>query len=427
VVSDLAARRDLVFALVGDWFRRVYTPPGRLAVFAVDGRSGTPAGGKDLLPELADYLPLLAAAGHRDYVVAQGEIVRRRLANGTIVANPDRGLFPWLPRANPFYYGDLILGLLECHALGLGEWWLEEARRQLDLVLRLFRRGDALVKEVTLRGSVALPVAESNALLVVELLLELDRLSGGNEHLALAESLLSPWQALAEPDGAVPQLRLLHPLLRLWPRLAARRRSYPLYKHNLGYLAALVALAEARADAESRRRAVAAVERSAAFFRGPDGVFRATVQRVGAQRATGPATLKATLLAELLCDLAVAWQRPDLLPEAERQCRFWLERRVGATGLIPYRLDSPVTLLKLFAATRDESYRRAASELLLAMLAHHEGEFGLVRSVDARDGSVRDALVETRFCSLFLKPWLVASEVESLYAKPALLSLVRDR
>lgn len=440
---DEDAQRAEVFALVGTLFREVYTPAGGLAHFCVDGRSGAPEGDKDLLPELADYLPLLAAAGHRDYVLAQGERVKARLAAGTPVANPDPGLWPWLRRSNPFYYGDLILGLLECHALGLGDWWLAAAREQLALVLRHFRRGDALAKEVAAFG-LALPVAESNALIVVELLVEaqlrsLDApLRQGGALLRQADSLLRPWLALAEGEGAVPQLRLLSPLLRLVPRFATRRHRYPLYKHNLCFLSSLSALAEATGDPALRQKATSLSERAAVFFRGPQGVFCQAVRREGGALVHERPTLKATQLAEHLCDLAVALAREDLLAEAERQCRWWLERRQPETGLIPYSTDGfatdvdsltdfAVTLLKLFAATGRASYLQAAEDLLRALRRHHLGAYGLHRSLDARDGAVLDARVETRFTSLFLKPWLALPSAASLYRDPALLSLLRDR
>jgi hypothetical protein len=149
-------------------------------------------------------------------------------------------------------------------------------------------------------------------------------------------------------------------------------------------------------------------------------------------------TLKATQLAEHLCDLAVARPREDLLREAERQCQWWLERRQRETGLIPYSTDCfatdvdsltdfAVTLLKLFAATGRAGYRQAAVDLLRAMRRHHLGAYGLHRSLDARDGTVLDARVETRFTSLFLKPWLALPAAESLYRDPDLLALLRDR
>ncbi len=150
------------------------------------------------------------------------------------------------------------------------------------------------------------------------------------------------------------------------------------------------------------------------------------------------ATLKGTLLAEHRCDLAIGWKLPDLLPEAERQANWWLGRRLEATGLIPYwddgvetdvdsLTDFAVTLLKLHAATGTQRYLTAARDLLHAMIAHHLGAFGLHRSVDARSGRVLDARVETRFTSLFLKPWLLLPEAAGVYSRPDLLSLLRDR
>jgi hypothetical protein len=437
--EDPALWRDEVCACVGRLFETTYARQGALPPFCVDGHTGQVLGEKDLLPELADYLPLLLAAGRREYVVAQGEIVRRRLARDRLVANPDPGLWPWLRRTNPFYYGDLILGLLLCHDLGMGSWWLEEARRQTDWVIRRFLYRGALVKEVLVPSGLALPASESNSLLMVELLVDLHGRSGGDRHdLELAASLLAPWRELAEADGAVPQLRLLHPALAAVPRFAARRHVYPLYKHNLCFLAALFSLAESRNRPDEKEAAIASALRAARFFRKDDGPFAHAVRRRGPGFSPETASLKGTLLAEHLCDLGVAAHRDDLVSEAASQCRWWLERCHPATGLIAYwenghetdvdsLTDFAVTLLKLFAATRDQGFRASACGLLRAMLRFHLGEHGLVSSVDTRNGSVCDHRVETRLTSLFLKPWLLLPVAEGIYQDPCLLGLVRDR
>ncbi len=434
--AEAARARGEVFALVGRLFAETYTPEGALPWFAVDGRSGRPVGAKDLLPELADYLPLLAAAGHSDFVRTQCAIVRRRLAGGAIVANPDPGLLPSLRRANPFYYSDLILGLLELHRLGFGEDLLVEARRQMETVLALFRRGDLLVKEAILPGGWRVPVSESNSLVMVELLALLGRATGDAECIALAARLARPWLERARREGAAPQLVLINPLLAAWPRFARRRRRYLLYKHNLFLLAALDALAEATGDPEWRAAATERTEAAAAFFRGPNGLFCYEIDR-GRPLPPPRASLKCTLLAEHLCDASVRLRRPDLADQAVRQIEAWLDRR-GDTGLIPYweggtatdadaLTDFAVTLMKLSAATGNARYIAEAGDLLLAMRRAHLGAFGLFRSVDADTGAVLDATVETRFTSLFLKPWLLWPRASHAYADPGLLALLRDR
>jgi hypothetical protein len=427
-----------LYRMVGRLFRQRYTPPGRLPWFAVDGCTGKPLGPKTLLPELADYLPLLAVAGEHTYVQQQGRIVASILEGGVEPLNPDVGLARWMRRQNPFYFSDLILGLLECHSLGLGPQWLCLAKNQTERLLRDFRRGDGLCKERFLPGGWCLPVCESNSIVTIEILVELYQHCGESRYLEAARELLAPWLQLARDNGAVPQLRLLNPWLGRIPRFARRTEIYLLYKHNLFFLAALDRIAEAMQDPVLHQELFRLTASIIGFFRGRQGM--PCYSRIGADNADrlGPPTLKGTLLAEHLCDLSQARQRPAMLEAAGEMVEFWLDQRDPRTGLIPYILgqtstdvdaltDFTVTLIKMSAAAGDPQWRTAALDLLSAMLEHHLGPYGLYGSVDCRSGKILQSTVETRYTSLFLKPWLLLDSPPDIYGQPGLISLVRDR
>jgi len=434
--GQMPALCESIAAWVGGLFTDPYTPAGELPWFEVEGQTGARVGAKDLLPELDDYLPLLAACGHRAFALEQGAIVRRTLVGGRLIANPDPGLLPWITRSNPFYYTDLILGLLACHRLGLGGWWLETARDQVDTVLRRFSAHGLLVKEVHPGSGLKLPVSESNSLGLAEILVELGQLTGDHGYVATAERLVGPWLEVAEREGAVPQLLILNPALALVPRFAARRRRALLYKHNLMFLNALWALA----GGEARWKDVATrcSERVCEHFAGPDGVLHYVVVQERGRRHHLRPTLKCTLLAELLCDVAVALGREGYLTRAAELVEPWLAARHPLTGLIPYDLDGrasdvdaltdfAVTLLKLHAANRQPAYASAARDLMAAIIVHHGAPYGLVRAVDVTTGQRLDHHVETRHVSLALKPWLLLPHAADLYARRDLLTLVRDR
>jgi hypothetical protein len=395
-------------------------------------------GPKTLLPELADYLPLLAAVGEQPYVQQQGRIVASVLEDGVEPLNPDVGLARWMRRQNPFYFSDLILGLLECHSLGLGPQWLCLAKNQTERLLRDFRRGDGLCKERFLLGGWCLPACESNSIITVEILVELYQHCGESRYLKAARELIAPWLLLAGDNGAVPQLRLLNPWLARIPRFARRTKTYLLYKHNLFFLAALDRIADVMQDPALQQELLRLTASIIAFFRGREHM--PCYRRFGADKAgrLGPPTLKGTLLAEHLCDLSQSRRQPVMLEAAEEMVEFWLNRRDPRTGLIPYTLGKPhtdvdaltdfaVTLIKMSAVTGNPRWRAAAIDLLSAMLEHHLGPHGLYGSVDSRNGNIFRPIVETRYTSLFLKPWLLLDSPADIYALPGLISLVRDR
>ena len=432
--SEFAA----VGRLVGQWFQGHYTPPGGLPCFTVDGRTGQPLGSKDLLTELGDYLPLLAACGWRDYAEGQAPVIAARLADPPEPLNPDPGALPWLRRQNPFYFSDLLLGLLDCHALGLAGPWLDLARSMTERLLQYFWRGDGLCKERLAATGWRLPVNESNSLVLAELMLDLYKAERRDEYLDRARRMLEPWLALARDQGAVAQVRFLAAWPGMVSRFASRAQVYLLYKHNYFFLAALDELARCLDDASLGRQAVDLTLTVDHFFSGDGPVPCYQVVRENGRLRRDTPTLKGTLLAEHLCDLAVSRDRPDLLARAQDMAGFWLGQRDPSTGLIPYRLggrasdldsltDFAVTLIKLGAATGRRHWREAALGLLEAMLEHHVGPYGLCQSLDTATGRVLDFAAHTRYASLFLKPWLLLANLGRVYDWPLLMSLVRDR
>lgn len=424
--------------LVGGLFQEHYTPSGELPCFTVDGRTGKPVGSKDLLTELGDYLPLLAASGWAGYTESQATVIAARLADPTEPLNPDPGALPRLRRQNPFYFSDLLLGLLDCHALGLAGPWLDLARDLTNRMLKFFWLGDGLCKERLAAIGWRLPINESNTLVMAELMLDLYRADHREEYLDQARRMLEPWLALARAQGAVPQVRFLAFWPRMVPRFSSRSGVYLLYKHNYFFLAALDELARCLDDEALGRAAVDLTLAADQFFSGDQPVPCYQVVRDGSGLRRDTPTLKGTLLAEHLCDLAMGRDRPDLLDRASEQAAFWLDQRNPATGLIPYRLggrasdvdsltDFAVTLIKLGAATGRRHWRDAALGLLGAMLDHHMGPYGLYQSLDVMSGEVLDPAVHTRYVSLFLKPWLLLANLDRVYKWPLLMSLVRDR
>ena len=106
---------DDAIAEIVRWFRDKWTPPGGLPFFKSDP-NGKPVGRMDLLTDLADYLPLLYVTSAEDYVRDQVEIALRHFNKGHIIwtPKPQRGFLRFLPRANPFYSTDFLLGLVIC-------------------------------------------------------------------------------------------------------------------------------------------------------------------------------------------------------------------------------------------------------------------------------------------------------------------------
>ena len=430
-------RRPL-FELVALLFKECYASGKGVPWFAVNGRDGTPVGQHTLLPELGDYLPFLAMIGETDYVQGQRRIVEGMLLPAIEPLNPNAGSLRWLKRQNPFYFSDLILGLLDCHALGLGDQWLAMAEDQTNRVMETFWKGDGLCKERFLASGWRLPICESDSLVMAEIMLDLYQANGNQRYLQSAEAILSPWLELAADSGVVPQVRPLAWWPRWIPRFARRSQCCLLYKHNFFFLSALASLARVTQDPELEKRLITITFSALRHFQGEATVpyYRTIATKRGLIRDMP--TLKCTLLADHCCDIGQEYRNGELLEIAMAMAEFWLDQRHPKTGLIAYQLndmatnadaitDFAVTLIKLHAASGQQKWLTAALELLAGMLTYHLGPFGLYLSVDIRDGRVLEPTVETRYVSLFLKPWLLLDRPGSVYEQPLLLSLVKDR
>ncbi len=427
-----------IYKQVGELFSQHYGKEGSIACFAVDGYSGKPLNAKTLLPELGDYLPLLAVAGEQDYVAEQGRLVREALDPGIQPLNPDSNNVPWLKRQNPFYFTDMILGMLDCYSLGLGDEWLTLAKEQLERLFTLFWKKTGLCKERFLPFGIRLPLAEANTLLFTEILLDLYKISGEQNHLEQAKKILSPWLLCSKQQGVVPRLIPLSSWIMAFSRFQRRSQEYPLYKHNTFFLAALLALAKITGEEEYLNALCQSTQETLAFFTGPQGVPSYMVYRNKGKNDYDVPTLKGTLLADHLFDCYHFLRAEKYLVQAKCMIDFWLKERNERTGLIPYRLggkrtdvdsltDFAVSLLKLFALTREKQYLEAARDILASMMNYHWGDFGLYQSVETESGVVRESRVETRFVSLFLKPWILLSAPEAIFDNPLLTSLARDR
>lgn len=417
-------------------FTEVYTPPGGVPVFALRARTGERPPFHSMLAEFGDWAPFLYMAGAAAYVREQTEILARASARRLTLPTPYAGAGRWLlpTRENSFHYTDLLLGLLDLHALG----WRGEpaalAGRIFSGVLAAFVRDGWICQWRLPRLRLTVPVAETTGALFIELALDLAEAAGEPRYQAYAVQ----WgdRFLSLPFFAETGLFPEHVVVRESPanRFVRRRtRTARLAKHNLAPPAAFLAL-WTRTRAERYRHAVAwwhqGVRR---HFLAPSGGAAAFVRFDGAPNAPFRAAphIKNHGLADLLCDAAFFLRDDDYLATAREVADFWLTLQSPETGLLPFapgdrasyldgQTDWAVALLKLAELTREPVYRAAAERLVAGAIRHHATPRGFVNGVDVRTGEIRDDLVETRYVALLLKPVLYLQTDDTIYpAAPA--------
>ena len=115
-----------------------------------------------------------------------------------------------------------------------------------------------------------------------------------------------------------------------------------------------------------------------------------------------------------------------------------MEYRSHNTGLIPdepgkersyldANSDFAVSLAKMTEITGEAKYKEIGRSIVESIIKYHSAPYGFYRDVHLHTGKPLSPLVETRFCSLLLKPLFLYRDDISIYGESGKWSLFRDR
>lgn len=405
-----------------------------------------PTGTADLLPELGDYAPLIAAAGDRDFALAQGELASRILQASPLLpglrtrfrpGGRFAGLLRRMGAVHVQDYAEILLGFVELHQTTRDARALTWATWLARWLLTVFGSSRGIAS-FWLRGR--LPLLEPLSGNIVEGMLDAAELANDAALQEGALALLAPW--VENPAfgrfGLWPSWVVGSPRVPAAPISLCRRIDVA--KANTSMCSALLRAYAAtkdegwadavRAFANEGLPRLAAAEgglHTLAFLGGSGR----TIEPVGRVNSSNHAVIEVLLDAHrLLGDRA-------LLDRALALATFWRELVHRDTGLMPdvvggtesfvdSNTDFAVLFRKIHDLTRDRAWLRASERLVTAVARFHRTEYGLANRTYVATGKVADPMVETRYTSLFLKA-LILPQGKSVWEIPTLLSLLRDR
>jgi len=444
-VVDQAAFRSQIDDAISEivrWFEDGWTPASGLPLFEIDG-TGKPSGGMTLLSDLADYLPFLYLAGARDYVADQARTAIRTFQSQRVIRTPHerRGFLRFVPRSNPFYSTDFLLGLLLLHQLDSDLVTSVELDSIAHRILHTYLREGWMSKETVHPFGWRVPLSESDSLLFAEILVEIHQSTGNPEFLSAARELVGCWLNLpyTRKWGLVPQAAVLSSAWRHIGRFAEREVTALLYKHNTALLAGLLALIgfdEHHGELqEALFRAVDAINE---LLIEDDGsvYFRCVVD--GSSHQAYDVNLGNTHIIESLLDVYDQYGRTQDLETARLVASYWMRLQDNRTGLIPESPDSQVSsmdhhtdfavnLHRLSSVTGNYGYFQAAVRIAQGQMRFHRTARGYVNAVHPSTGVLVDPRIETRYSSLFLKILLLLRSDEDAWSDPTIRRLMRDR
>ena len=395
----------------------------------------------DLLPELGDWAPLLAAAGDPEWAFQQSETVAGILNDEPLL----RGLRTRFPRPGPFPrvlralgaahlqdYSEILLGFLELHQVTSDPRPLEHGLRLAHHVFEAFGSG---LRSFRVGGATLL--CESVVGNVIEASLDLAAESGDDALKASALNALEPW--LANPVLASVSLwpSWSFPAPDSPPRPFGPFRRVDLAKSNTSMASAV--LRAHQATGESRYRLALDQWRDGLEqLRHPEGGLLTLAQLQNGRLAPmGRPNSSNHAAVEVLLDAHREFGDATWLDRALELADYWRRQVHPETGLLPdiaggsesfvdSNTDFAVLFRKIGDLTKAEEWHRAADALVEGVRRWHRTPDGLANRTDLATGRVVDSTVETRYTSLHLKALLPPAGVD-VWNEPLLLSLLRDR
>ncbi|HPQ40419.1 MAG TPA: hypothetical protein PLV45_08595 [bacterium] len=444
---------DTAIDTIVRWFKTTYAGPDGFPVYDVDGTTGRPVTGRNLLCEFDDYVPFFWMLGETDFVMKQFTLLESRITAGRILFNRPQirerkglglpGIFRRLCYADSQDYVEIMYGLLELYDLSGNPRFLESAQKLMDIIIRCFYRHGMLRSFRLIPAGPTLSVSDAMSGMLIEIMADLSARSrdsaGTSKWFDYAAECLANWiySDMFVRYGVFPSVVFEWPWT-WFPEIRRRMRSAELAKANTSMAYGLFSMALPPHEHPPAREALDRwVDGLYQYFSTPKCVLMHH-PRFNPGDPEGPILSTNFAALDLLCDIYHCFQWEKCRDLAVNITDFFLEYQSPVTGLIPdepgtsrsyldANSDFAVSLVKMTEITGSDHYRRAGRKILDGVLTHHRGPFGYFRDVDVNNGEPLNTLVETRFCSLLLKPLLLYRDRMTIYGEDGRWSLFRDR
>jgi len=435
------------------WFKTTYNDPTGFPCYDIDGKTGVKLSDRNLLCELDDYAPFFWILDEKSYIEDQCHRIARLVKKGKLLFNRPQirrhkglglpGFFRNIRYADSQDYVEILYGLLELYELSGDKKFFETAEDLFSIILKHFNRHGFMRSFKLMPAGPVFSVSDAMAGMYIEIALDMARLTSDQAKAdmwaGLADEWLRGWlnTEMFTKYGIFPSVYLTWPWNNV-PGLKKKALLSELAKPNASMGYGLMALASPPFNSQYARNA---------FDKWIAGLYQhySTPQcvltqfpRLSAFDQFGPVLSTNFAILDILCDAVYQFKCKDCLDLAVSISQFFLKYQSTITGLIPdepgkdrsyldANTDFAVSLAKVAEITGDDKYRQAGQTVLSGIMKYHSGEFGYFRDVDLNTGEAISNLVETRFCSLLLKPLVLYRDNIPIYGDEGRWSLFRDR
>jgi hypothetical protein len=426
-------------------------------------RNFTPKNSTPIFNDLGDYLPFFAELGEDEFCDKQIQATKKHLSKKHLL-QPQQKFFG-LGFITPYEHSDLILGLVDDYKIRRTQSSLDLAEKITKSLLKRFRLGKASFYFPSL--CFALPLADSNDGMFIELLVELYKITKDEFYLKQAKDLTKNLQSFPSYKKHY-LLTSLHTRFRwLFPKsIRTRCREIRLMKNNSNTLFGLLELYKVKQNSTRQdpveqefakrlkkqiRRSIRAIKEN---FQTESGcLYRSKKLNPDLSinhKKPGPVDLTQNFpILDFTCDAYQLWNEKSLLKFAQEIGDCWIGKQSFKTGLLPElpnskstheaknsyfdsETDMLIAFRKLAKLSGEKKYANAADKIMEGILTWHRSPEGYYLKVDITNGQATDKHFKTKFISLFLKALIlykkIADDPEAkIYQDSALFDLLKDR
>lgn len=436
-----------------DLFKTSFQGPDGLPVYDVDGETGKPVSDRNLLSEFDDYAPFFWVLGERSMVIDHFQILTARLRERPLLFNRPQiraikglglpGMFRRLSYADSQDYVEILYGLTELYTLSNDQKFIVTAEDLFDRIVKRFERRGSIRSFRMMPWGPTLPVADAMSGMFIEIASDLSVLSPNRSSRQRYRDFASKWMKwwteteMFQQHGVFPSMALKG----LWGRLTGIQQKLmraELAKPNTSMIYGILALAAPpHRDPVAKQVFERWIEGLIKCFMTSKGVF-SHLAELRKTENHGPILSTNFAALDILCDAVFLFNSNKCKQIAQTITDHFLEYRSHNTGLIPdepgkersyldANSDFAVSLAKMTEITGEAKYKEIGRSIVESIIKYHSAPYGFYRDVHLHTGKPLSPLVETRFCSLLLKPLFLYRDDISIYGESGKWSLFRDR